>query len=148
MQVDQGVSSASASTIDYFDLLKRHDQLFCSFCTDPVNKDRLLCSGCGAIICKQTVHGGRGCIAYKTLRKLGAGQDFVCHVCSVSRDSIPLYYVSGFGQRQETKLTWPLVLIRVTLQGLDEYLSNTVFDLARQVYGPTLHNVRQPFLKT
>ncbi|KAI9568141.1 hypothetical protein HD554DRAFT_2172539 [Boletus coccyginus] len=93
---------------------------YCCFCGDFVGKKVNICSDCGACVCEQTAAYGRGCIYFGTVLP---NATFRCPICDAkhwrvqpSRPKAGLPYgFLGSGGRKRAKLTWPLVLVNVTL---------------------------------
>lgn len=96
--------------------------LSCHFCMDYAPEaSSLCCGGCGAIVCQQTTEGGTGCIAFQTAT--GDRNDFLCPIC-FARDrsavrSLPYGFI-GYGTRSVAKMAWPLLLVTIQLESLQD----------------------------
>jgi hypothetical protein len=126
--------------VDYEALLRAENIWYCSFCTDPIldRKYGRICMECGAIMCLQDQYGSSGCIMVGTLR---TDKEFRCIVC-LPRKGRPVYYgVAGFGHRKPTKLTWPLLLVTLTLKHLNNYLATSITNSMQYVYRDDATNV-------
>ncbi|KAI9574182.1 hypothetical protein HD554DRAFT_2034358 [Boletus coccyginus] len=93
---------------------------YCCFCGDFMGKKINICNNCGACICKQTAAYGRSCIYFGTVL---LNAIFCCPICNAKywcvqpshlKASLPYSFLRSRG-RKWAKLTWPLVLVNITL---------------------------------
>lgn len=124
---------------------------YCCFCGDFMQKKNL-CIDCGAYMCEQSIPFGSGCIAFETI---SPKKPFYCVLCDVKRwrqlpgprppgglpvsrclcISPPLavllrwlqYRFEGYSGRKRAKLTWPLVIVNMTLStSFEKFISDSL----------------------
>ena len=93
---------------------------------------------CGAVMCLQDKLGAPGCITFNTLNK---ADQFYCIICLPRKHRHIPYAISGFGNGNPTKLTWPLLFMTCTLSGLDPVLAKNLEEAMKYQYRNDQANV-------
>ncbi|KAG1721315.1 uncharacterized protein EDB91DRAFT_1256570 [Suillus paluster] len=101
---------------------------YCHFCCDHVEAPcSHECIECGGIMCQQFVPHSSGCIYFGTV---DASKPFLCPICCRTgdgKDAVLPYAVLGYWIRQKVKMTWPMVVVNLSLESMkDDYLGLTV----------------------
>lgn len=85
------------------------------------------CINCYALICEQFVPRSSGCIVHGSV--VCSREEFLCPICARTgnkKDSPLPYVYSGFGRRKKVKMEWPMCLVNLNAESLEEgYLVTT-----------------------
>jgi len=116
---------------------------FCHYCGDFAGKGYQQCGDCKAIVCQQSTKSTAGCIGFCTVKP---SIPFLCPLCSrkvIYNKLGPLPYVHhGFINRKSAKLCWPMCLVHIKLETMqDSYTSEATTLEARHRYSGFNENV-------
>ncbi|KAG1847023.1 hypothetical protein DFJ58DRAFT_730351 [Suillus subalutaceus] len=102
--------------------------MYCHLCCDGIQPGfQHQCINCSALICEQSVPRSSGCIVHGSV--VCSKEEFLCPICARTgqkKDSPLPYGYSGFGRRKKVKMEWPMCLVNLNAESLEEgFLAKT-----------------------
>jgi hypothetical protein len=95
--------------------------VYCHMCCDAIQPGfQHQCINCSALICEQFVPRSSGCITHGSV--VCSKEEFLCPICArTGQKDLPLPYgYSGFGRRKKVKMEWPMCVVNLNVEPLEE----------------------------